>query len=83
MQYLFDQVIHDVPVVTGEPSDEPGHVLSARHRQGGKLKCGDPALGAPLEGKHVLCGEPQAHHVVEVGRGLVAGEAQVRGAHLD
>ena len=43
---LLDEVVDDVPVVTGEAGDELGCVVASLHRQCGQLESGDPALGA-------------------------------------
>ena len=83
LQDLLDQVVDDVAVVAGEAGDEAGDVVAALHRQRRQLERGDPALGAPLQRGDVLGRQRQPHHVVEVGRGLVGGEAQVGGADLD
>src|SRR4028118_1563723 len=38
LQDLFDQVVHDVAVVSGESPDEPGNVLLSLHRKGRQLE---------------------------------------------
>jgi len=53
-QHLLGQVIDHVAVITRETGNEGGHVVSALHRQRRQLKRGDPALGAPLQCRHVL-----------------------------
>ena len=83
LQDLLDQVVDDVAVVAGEAGDEAGDVVAALHRQRRQLQRGDPALGARLQRGDVRAGQVQAHHLVEVGGGLVGGEAQVGGADLD
>ena len=83
LQDLLDQVVDDVPVVAGEARDEAGDVVAALHRERRQLERRDPPLGAPLQGGDVLRRQVQAHHVVEVGRGLVGREAQIGGADLD
>ena len=35
LQDLFDQIVHDVPVVSGEGPDEPVHILMALHGERG------------------------------------------------
>ena len=81
---LLDQVVDDVAVVPGEAGDELGGVVASLHRQRGELEGGDPALGATLERGDVAAPvSSQAHRLVEVGRGLLGGEAQVGGADLD
>jgi hypothetical protein len=82
-QDLFDEVVDDVAVIPGEPGDEAGDVVSSLHRQRGQLERGDPAFGASLQGRDVVRGQLQPGDVVEVGRHLVEGEAQVGGSDLD
>jgi len=53
------------------------------HRERRQLERGDPALGASLQRGHVPRGQLQAHHPVEVRRGLIRGEAQLGRADLD
>ena len=79
LQDLLDEVVDDVAVVAREAGDEGGDVVPSGHRERGELERGDPALGALLQGRHVVRGELQAHGVVEVGRRLVGSEAQVGG----
>ena len=83
LQDLLDQVVDDVAVVPGEAGDEAGDVVSPLHRERRQLERGDPAFGAPLQRRHVPRRQLQAHHLVEVRRGLVGREAQVGGADLD
>ena len=83
LQHLLDEVVDDVPVVTGEAGDEPGHVLAAGHRQGGELQRGDPPLGPALQGVHVGRPELESHDLVQVRRRLLGREAQVGGPDLD
>ena len=45
VEHLLDEVVHDVPVVTGEPRDEPRRVLPVPQRERGELERRDPALG--------------------------------------
>ena len=70
-QHLLGQVVDDVTIIAREAGDEAGDVVSALHRQRRQLERGDPALGAPLQRGHVPRRQPQAHHLVEVRRGLV------------
>ena len=83
LQDLLDQVVDDVAVVAGEAGDEAGDVVAPLHRERRQLERGDPAFGAPLQRRDVLRRQVQAHHLVEVRRGLVGREAQVGGADLD
>ena len=53
LQHLLDQVVDDVPVVSGEAGDEAGDVVPALHRERRQLERRDPALGAPLQGGDV------------------------------
>jgi hypothetical protein len=82
-QHLLGEVVDDVAVVAGEPRDERPDVVAAPHREGRELQGGDPALGAPVERRDVVLGERQAHRPVEVGGGLLLGEAQVGGPDLE
>ena len=62
---------------------KPADVVPSLHRQRRQLQGGDPAFGAPLQRRDVAGRQVQAHHLVEVRRRLVGGEAQVGGADLD
>ncbi len=79
---LFDEVVDDMAVVTGEPVDEPRGVLAPLERQGGQLQRGGPPLGPALQRADLGSGQLEAHRV-EVGRRLLLGEPQVGRAHLD
>ena len=82
-QDLLSKVVHDVTVVAGETGDEPADVGTTLQRQPRQLQGGDPALGALVEQRDVVIVEPQLHRAVEVGRGLLRGEAQVGRPNLD
>ena len=62
---------------------KPADVLPSFDRQRGQLQGGDPALRASLQRRDIVGGQVQAHHVVQVRRRLVRGEAQVGGTDLD
>ncbi len=49
LQDLFDQVIHDIAVVSGERPDKLGNVIAPAHRERRQLEPGDPAFGAVLQ----------------------------------
>ena len=83
LQHLLDQVVDDIAVISREAGDEAGDVVSPLHRKRRQLKRGDPALGASLKRGHVPRRQLQAHHPVEVRRGLIRGEAQLGRADLD
>jgi hypothetical protein len=83
LQDLLDQVVHDVPVVAGEPGDEPRGVLTSAEGERGELQRGDPPLRPLLQCGDVGGGEVQSRRLGEVGGGLVRGEPQVRGTDLD
>src|SRR5262249_20777888 len=57
LEYLFDEVVHDKAVVTGEVGDEAGYVVTTLKRQRGELQCRDPSFGASLERTDVVLGE--------------------------
>ena len=83
-QHLLGEVVDDVPVVAREAGDE------RRRRPRGPASRAPPAAGrrssprcgrrAPRRRRRLSV---EAHRVVEVGRRLLDGEAQVGGAHLD
>ena len=83
LQDLFDQVVDDVAVVTGETLDELPDVVAALHRERRQLERGDPAFGPACENGELACREVQCHHVLEVRRGLVGGEPQIGRADLN
>jgi hypothetical protein len=78
LQDLFDQIVHDVPVVSSESPDEPSNVLSPPHRECRQLEPRDPALSAVFQCSDVFRREVQAHHPFEKLGGLGGGETQVR-----
>jgi hypothetical protein len=83
LQHLLHQVVDDEAGVSREAGDEVGGVVPPLHRQRRQLERGDPPFGATLQGRHLRSGELQTHHPVEVGQGLLRGEAQVGGSDLD
>ena len=83
LQDLFDQVVDDVAVVTGEARDEAGNVVSALHRERRQLDRSDPPLGPRLQRCDVLGRQVEPHRVVEVRRSLVGRETQIGGTELD
>ena len=83
LQHLLGQVVDDVTIIPREAGDEAGHVVSPLHRQRRQLERGDPPLGASLQRGHVPRRQLQAHHLVEVRRGLIGREAQLGRAGLD
>ena len=77
IEHLSAQVVHDVAVVAGERPDERGRVGAALQRQGGEVEPGGPALGPPVEQRHVLLRQVQPQDLVEQERGLADDEAQI------
>ena len=71
LQHLLAQVVDDVTIIAREAGDEAGDVVSPLHRQRRQLERGDPALGTSLQRGHVPRRQLQAHHLVEVRRGLI------------
>ena len=82
LQDLFDQIVHDVPVVSSECPDEPGNILVALHGERGQLQAGNPAFGAVFQRGDIFRREVQAHHLVEKFGGFGGGKAQVGGAQF-
>ena len=82
LQDLFDQIVHDVAVVSGECLDESGNVLVALHRECRQLQTGNPAFGAGFQCGDVFRREVQAHHLVEKFGGFGRGKTQVGGAQF-
>ena len=82
LQDLFDQIVHDVAVVSGECLDEPGNILVSLHRQRGQLQAGNPAFGAVFQGGDIFRREVEAHHLVEKFGGFGGGKTQVGGAQF-
>ena len=60
-----------------ETCDEPRDILAPVDREGRQLESGDPALRAHLQGGNIRSRQGQAHHAVEIFRGLIGGEAQI------
>ena len=77
VQDFVHEVVDDEAVVAGEFGDERRGVVAASAGQGGKLQGRDPAFGTGFEGLHVRGGEIESHRVVQVGRRLLGGEAQI------
>ena len=82
LEYLFDEIVHDVAVVAGESLDEPGNVRAPPHRECRQLQTGNPAFGARLQGGDFLRRELQIHHLVEKAGGFGGGKAQIGGTQL-
>ncbi len=84
LEDLVGQVVDDIPIVPGKPSDEAGGIVAPLDRERGQLKGGDPALGAPLQRERHLA-PPRSSPITlfQVIGGLIGGEAQIRGADLD
>jgi hypothetical protein len=82
VEHLFDEVVDDEAVVTGEVLDEPVDVVAALQRESSELERGDPSLGSSTERVDVTGGEVQTHRVVEVRSCLVVCESEVRSADL-
>jgi hypothetical protein len=61
LQDLLDQIVHNVPVVSGKSPYKAGNVLSPAHGEGRQLEPYDPAFGAPFQCGKILCREVQAH----------------------
>ena len=83
LEDLVREVVEDEPVVTGELGDERRRVVATLHGECGELERGDPALGPPLQRVDVGCRQAEVHRLGEVRSGLVRGEAELGGAHLD
>ena len=77
LQDLFDEIVHDVPVVARERPDETGNVLVALHRERGQLQTGDLAFGAALQRGDVRRRECQPHRLGQESGRLVGGEPQI------
>jgi hypothetical protein len=65
------------------PGDEAADVGSSLHGERSQLDRGDPPLRAILQRGDLVLAKVQADRLVEVGRHLVRGEAQVGSADLD
>ena len=83
LQHLLDEVVDDEAIVAGETRDEARDIVSALHREGGQLERGDPPFRPLLQRGDLAGVQVQARRLVQVDRGLVTGEAQVRGSNLD
>ena len=83
LQHLLDQVVDDVSVVSGEPGDEIGDVISTAHRESRQLERRDPSLRAIVERGDLLRRQRQPHRAGEIVRRLFRGEPQVCRAYLD
>ena len=83
LQDLFDQVVDNVAVVSGEASDEVGDVWPPLHRKGRQLERGNPAFGALLERCDGSGRQIETHRIVEVCRRLVRREPQLGSTDFD
>ena len=77
LEDLFDQVVHNVPVVSGKSPDEPGDVLAPLHRECRQLEPRNPAFGAGLQRANLLGREVQPHYLVEKFGSLSRSKTQV------
>ena len=80
LQDLLGEVVDDEAIVSSETRDEGVDVVAALHRQGGKLEGGDPALRPLLQRRDLARIEVQIGRLIQVRRGLVTREAQIRGS---
>ena len=80
LQDLLGEVVDDEAIVSSETRDEGVDVVAALHRQGGKLEGGDPALRPLLQRGDLARIEVQIGRLIQVRRGLVTREAQIRGS---
>lgn len=78
----FAEVVHDVPVGSGEPFDELRRVLGAEHPEPGELQSRRPSFGPGDEPIHVVERQGQAEPVVEERDPFGRGEAAVLRAQL-
>ena len=65
-----------------ERRQKPGYVGVLPKRQAGQLQPDHPALGAGCERRHGVLGQRRSGRLVQQGRGLLCGEAQLRFAQL-
>jgi hypothetical protein len=85
LEHLLGQEVQDEAVAAGERGREPDGIGLPAQRQGRQLQPGRPALGAGGQGRHRRFRQGRVRdgrRLPQHGRGLVRGEAQVRGAQL-
>ncbi len=82
MQDFFDQIVHDVSVVSGECPDEPGNILVALQGQRGELQASNPAFGAGGKERDVFGREGETHHLGEKCGGFRGGKPHISGTQL-
>ena len=83
LQDLLGEVVDDEAIVSSETRDEVVDVVAALHRQGGKLEGRDPTLRPLLQRGDLVRIEVQIGRLIQIRRGLVTREAQIRGSDLN
>ena len=83
LQHFLGEVVDDEAIVSSETRDEVIDVVAALDRQGGKLERRDPTFRPLLKHGDLVRIEIQIARLVQVFRGLVTGEAQIRGSYFD
>ena len=83
LQDLLGEVVDDEAIVSSEARDEGADVVAALHRQGGQLERRDPTLRPLLQRGDLVRLEVQIGRLIQVRRGLVTREAQIRRSYLN
>ncbi|MCB5275996.1 hypothetical protein BJG92_03551 [Arthrobacter sp. SO5] len=83
LEYLFDQIVDDVPVIPGEPGNETGNVLAALERERCQLQRCCPPFSTLLQRRDIYGGKVQSCHLGEVSRSLLRRKTQLGCAELD
>ena len=83
LQHLLDQVVDDVAVVAAKPAMKPASSSRPCIDSAASWSAAIQPSVRPSSAATSCSGQLQAHHPVEVRRGLVGREAQVGGADLD
>ena len=81
LQHFLGEVVDDEAIVSSETRDEVVDVVPALNRQGSKLERRDPTFRPLLKHGDLVRIEIQIARLVQVFRGLVTGEAQIRGSY--
>ncbi len=74
---LFNQIVHNPPVITRKGGCKLVDVAVFPNRQGGGHQSHDPTLGAILQGRHIVIGQAEMHGLVEKRVSFGQGKVEI------
>ncbi|WP_419875124.1 hypothetical protein [Candidatus Pristimantibacillus sp. PTI5] len=82
LQDLFNQIVHNVPILSCECTNKRRNVLAPAHRERRQLEPRNPAFGAGLEHRNFVVRKTKAHHLVEERGRFSGSKTQIGGTDL-